>query len=145
MKRLFLSFVLVWAVAGCAGNIKFKTVVDLGPVVADEIKVVSDAVETNKIGLQSIDCSTVAKKMNCYVAFSDYLGKAAEYDDAFAASIKAINTTDAKTAIANMSGLISEWIQTRLIKLPDNIRVYILVALETLRGTLLVVANNLGS
>jgi hypothetical protein len=145
MKKLVLAFLLAWTTVGCAGNIKFNTVVSLGPVIADEIKVVSDAVETNKAGLQSVDCSTDTAKMNCYTAFSLYLGKAAEYDDALAAAIKAVNTTSAQTAVANLSGLVSTWIQTRLIKVPANIQPYILVALETLRGTLLVVSNNLGS
>ena len=131
--------------SGCANTHNFNTVVSLGPVIADEIKVVSDAVEGQKAGLQSVDCTVDPKQpMNCYVAFSVYLGKAAGYDDMLAAAIRAVNTTSTKVAVANLSDLVSTWIQTQLIKLPATIQPYILVALSTLRGTLAVVSNNLG-
>jgi PBP1b-binding outer membrane lipoprotein LpoB len=146
MRRYALVVALAALIAsGCANTHNFNTVVSLGPVIADEIKVVSDAVEGQKAGLQSADCTTDPKQpTNCYVAFSVYLGKAAEYDDALAAAIRAVNTTSAKVAVANLSDLVSTWIQTRLIKLPAKIQPYILVALSTLRGTLIVVSNNLG-
>lgn len=135
---------LAWMVAGCAGK-KMNTAISLAPVIAGEIRAVQVAVEGQKDGLKLADCSSdPTRPRNCYLVFQDVLLQVATWDKALNDSLAAMNTTSAKEAIGKMSGLVSQWIQQQLIKLPDSVRLYILIALESLRGGLLAAGSSLG-
>lgn len=139
-----ILIVLALAVTGCAGN-KLNTVISLAPVISSEIQAVQSAVEGQKVDLQAEDCTTdPTKPQNCYIAFQRGLLVLATYDQAFHDALAAVNTTSVRTALAQMSGLVSQWVTTHVIRLPDRIRPYIVIALEALRAGLLTASVSVG-
>lgn len=142
---LLLLLIPVFGAGGCAGK-KLDTVITLVPLINDEFKAVSDALEVQKPNLQLATCGTypadypdkilAGGPMDCYVRFTGILAEADKYKVVFQESAKALNTTSALQAIRDMSGVIQNAINREVLKLPDKVRLFLLVALEALRSGL---------
>ena len=139
MKRLLLCLLLPVLLVGCAGN-KINTVITMEPVIASQIQGVQLAIESNKAGLLAVQCGAV----NCYQAGKNIVGEVATLDKALNEALTALNTTSAKQALANMVTAVQGWIATNLIKLPDTIKPFILVALQSLSAGLAAANISLG-
>jgi hypothetical protein len=120
-------------------------VISLAPVISGEIQAVQSAVESQKADLVATDCTfDPAKPQNCYVMSQTLLLEIATYDKAFHDALRAVNTTSIKQALSNMSGVVSDWVQTRVLRIPAKIRIYVVIALESLRAGLATASISLG-
>lgn len=147
MKRVILLLVLALTFTACAGK-TLDTVISLEPKVADGIRNVQLAVMDQKAGLEAVNCGqdsqTPPQPVNCYIALQTFIGQISTYNVALADATQALNTTSAKTAIANMITPVENWIMSGILKLPAKVQPFVLVGLEALRTTLLVMQNSLG-
>lgn len=148
MRRRGLALVSLVAVAimlaGCAGN-RISTVISIQSKATDDLVGIKNVVKDNQAGLQTVNCGTRdGKPVDCYVAIMADLGQVAIYNDALATALKASNTTDAKKAIADMTGVVETWLNTGLLKVPANAKLPLQIGLEAMRTVLLVMSSNLG-
>lgn len=139
MRRLIPILALALLFVGCAGK-KLDTVITMEPIIASEIQSVQIAVEGQKAGLLSVDCGTVT----CYQSLKTIVGQVATYDKALNQALAALNTTSAKLALANMVSVVQDWLNTNLIKLPEKIQPFVLVALQSLSAGLAAANISLG-
>ena len=147
LAPLVLLVLLVPFVTGCANKAGMNTALNLVPILNDEIKAVSDAIEVQKVPLQAQTCGTSAvtqAPVDCYVVFTGILEKVAGYDRVYREAAKALNTTSALQAVKDMSQVVQNAVQTEVLKLPEKIRTFVLVALEALRGGLAAAQVSLG-
>lgn len=132
---------------GCANKAGMNTALNLVPILNDEIKAVSDAIEVQKVPLQAQTCGTSAvtqAPVDCYVVFTGILEKVAGYDRVYREAAKALNTTSALQAVKDMSQVVQNAVQAEVLKLPEKIKTFVLVALEALRGGLAAAQVSLG-
>jgi prophage DNA circulation protein len=98
------------------------------------------AVEGQKVGLQAVACGAV----DCYQDMKTILGKIAVYNKALNQALTALNTLSAKTALANMVQVIQDWLAANLIRLPENVKPFVVVALQSLSAGLAAANISLG-
>ena len=141
--KLILPLLLLIPLISCAGRL--DNLVRFSPVIASEIASVQGAVEQQKEGLLAADCTVdQAKPQNCYVAFQKGFIEIMKYHQAYDEALAAVNTTSVKQALANMSGVVSGWVQREVLRLPEKVRLWVVLALESLRASLLVAQQSVG-
>jgi hypothetical protein len=135
------------ALWGCAGK-KLDTVITIVPIVADSIKAASDAIEAQKPSLQAATCGTDSQSppqaVDCYVVFTGIMGKVATFDRIFRDAARALNTTSALQALTDMSSVVQGAITAEVLRLPEKLRLIILIGLESLRAGVVAAQVSLG-
>jgi hypothetical protein len=139
--------VLALFVVGCAGNTKLNTVITLVPKIQDGIVNFQNSLDANKPALQAMACgtdnATPPQPRNCYVALNVWAGQMSTWNTMLADAASALNTTSARQTIILMLGSVEDWINHQMLKLPQNVQVWMLVGMEAVRTTLLVMQASL--
>lgn len=156
--RQVLSFVvavaLIVSFCGCAGNPKFQSVTDLEPTIHVAITSFGQSVRQEKVDLQAMTCGSyptdfadpvlAGKPMDCYVRLIGIADAMAGYDTTLQNALIALNTTDAKTAVSGMIGVIRDFVQNQLPMVPKNIKTWVSFGLTTVQTALATIQASMG-
>lgn len=147
MRKWLIVAAALLFVMGCAGNVHLDTIIRLEPKVQQEIVNFQSILDQHKVDLLLITCGddggTPPQPRDCYKTLNVWAGQMSTWNTMLTDATAALNVADAKTAIDKMLSSVEDWINNRLLKLPQDIQVWALICMETVRTSILLMQNGL--